>query len=423
MRKYWTIVGHTFSKYTGNKSFFISTVISIVFIVGLINADVMMSWFKGDDGQQEVAVIDDSGLELYEALYEALALQHQNVALEPFTGSETEAIARVKEGTVSAFLHLEASQNGLPEGTFHMADSDAFALAQHIEEALQTVKETVALEKIGVSPEVRKSVSEPVAFQTQTYDEANRQSEEAREQTRWLVYALLFVLYLGILTYGNMIALEVATEKSSRVMELLISSVSPVTQMFGKITGIALLGLFQFGLIGGAGAVSVWYRLQKDSESEWSGVIGALGLERVPVSTIVYVVVFFLLGYLLYATLSATLGCLVSRSEDINQAITPVIYLLITAFFIAMFGLSSPDSPFITVMSFIPLFTPMIMFLRVGMTEVPAWEVGLSLLFLIGFIVACAVFGARVYRGGVMLYGKYSSWKDIRKAFVMGQDT
>src|SRR5690606_6109276 len=124
-----------------------------------------------------------------------------------------------------------------------------------------------------------------------------------------LVYALLFVLYLGILTYGNMIALEVATEKSSRVMELLVSSVSPVTQMFGKITGIALLGLFQFGLIGGAGAVSVWYRLQKDSESEWSGVIGALGLERVPVSTIVYVVVFFLLGYLLYATLSATLGC------------------------------------------------------------------------------------------------------------------
>lgn len=423
MRKYWTIVGHTFSKYTGNKSFFISTVISIVFIVELINADVMMSWFKGNDGQQEVAVIDDSGLELYEALHEALAVQHQNVALEPFTGTATEAIASVKEGEVGAFLHLEASQNGLPEGTFHVAESDAFELARHIEQALQTVKETVALEKLGVSPEVRKSVSEPVTFQTQTYDEANGMSEEAREQTRWLVYALLFVLYLGILTYGNMIALEVATEKSSRVMELLVSSVSPVTQMFGKITGIALLGLFQFGLIGGAGAVSVWYRLQKDSESEWSGVIGALGLERVPVSTIVYVVVFFLLGYLLYATLSATLGCLVSRSEDVNQAITPVIYLLITAFFISMFGLSSPDSPFITAMSFIPFFTPMIMFLRVGMTEVPAWEVGLSLLFLIGFIVACAVFGARVYRGGVMLYGKYSSWKDIRKAFVMSQDT
>lgn len=422
MRKYWTVVGHTFSKHAGNKSFYISTAITIVFIVGLINFDVITSWFQGDDAGV-VTVVDDSELALYEQLNEQLSLQRSDVTLESFNGFETEASEAVKEGTFAGYLHLGTTSDGLPEGTLHLKDGNDLALSQDIEQALQAVKETTALEMSGVSPEVHASITEPVAFQTKTFGETGGKSEQAQEQTRWLVYALLFVLYFSVIMYGNMIAMEVATEKSSRVMELLISSVSPVTQMFAKITGVALLGLLQFSLLGGAGTLSVWYRLRQSSGDEMSGVIGALGLEHIPVSTIVYVIVFFLLGYLLYATLAATLGCLVSRLEDINQAVMPVNYLLIAAFLIAMFGLSSPDSLLIVATSFIPPFTPMIMFLRVGMTDVAVWQVALSLILLLGFIIACAIFGARVYRGGVMMYGKSGSWKDFRRALVMSKDS
>lgn len=422
MRKYWTIVGHTFSKHAGNKSFYISTAITILFIVGLINVDAIMSWFQEDDESRVVIVIDDSELELYDQLNEQLTLQGSEMTSEPFNGSESDAIEAVKEGTFDGYLHLGMTPDGLPEGTLHVGNSDDFDLPKDMAQALQAVKEIMALERFGVPAEEQVSISEPVAFQTEMVEEGDGKTEEAHHQTRWLVYALLFVLYFSVMMYGNMIAMEVATEKSSRVMELLISSVSPVTQMFAKITGIALLGLFQFGLLGGASALSVWYRISQSGGEEMSGIIGALGLEHVPLSTMVYVIVFFLLGYLLYATLSATLGCLVSRLEDVNQAVMPVSYLMIMAFLIAMFGLSSPESLIITVTSFIPPFTPMIMFIRVGMTDVAVWQVTLSLLLLIGFIIVCAIFGARVYRGGVMLYGKSGSWKDFRKALVMSKD-
>jgi ABC-2 type transport system permease protein len=126
-----------------------------------------------------------------------------------------------------------------------------------------------------------------------------------------------------------------------------------------------------------------------------------------------------LLGYFLYATLFALLGSLVSRVEDVQQIATPVSMLVVGAFIIAMFGLNAPDAPFITVTSFIPFFAPMIMFLRIGMLNVPFWEIALSLALLVGTIVFFAIVGAKVYRGGVLLYGQSSSWKDLKHAWQL----
>src|SRR5699024_7301213 len=118
-------------------------------------------------------------------------------------------------------------------------------------------------------------------------------------------------------------------------------------------------------------------------------------------------------GYLLYATLAAMLGSLVSRIEDVQQFMTPMIFLIAIAFFIAVFGLNMPQSTFVTVSSYIPFFSPMLMFLRVGMLDIPVWEVALSIALLIGTIVILALVGARVYKGGVLMYGKSSSFKDL----------
>ncbi len=147
--------------------------------------------------------------------------------------------------------------------------------------------------------------------------------------------------------------------------------------------------------------------------------MGDFGFDDIPLPTIIYAVIFFFLGYFLYATLAAFLGSLVSRIEDVQQMITPMTLLVVAGFMIAMFGLGTPDSPFITITSYIPFFTPMIMFLRVGMLTIPVWEAVLGISILVATIAILAIFGARVYRGGVLMYGKSNSFKDIKKALQL----
>ena len=215
--------------------------------------------------------------------------------------------------------------------------------------------------------------------------------------------------------YANMIATEVATEKTSRVMEVLISSVSPVQQMFGKILGIALLSITQMILFFGVGYLAVKGSLSDMNE----GFFSVMGFGDTRISTIIYAMIFTLLGYLLYATLAACLGSIVSRVEDVQQAVTPMMLLIVAAFMLAMFGLGDPSATYITVTSFFPFFTPMLMFLRVGMLDVPFWEVSLSIIILVASIVVLAVFGARVYKGGVLMYGSSKSLKNIKRALQL----
>ncbi len=149
------------------------------------------------------------------------------------------------------------------------------------------------------------------------------------------------------------------------------------------------------------------------------GFFEFLGFQNVPLSTIIYAVVFFILGYFLYATLAALLGSLVSRIEDVQQMITPMTFLVVAGFMIAMFGLNQPDITFITITSYIPFFTPMLMFMRVGMLTLPAWEPILGIVILVISIIILAIFGAKVYQGGVLMYGKSNSFKDITKALQL----
>lgn len=135
----------------------------------------------------------------------------------------------------------------------------------------------------------------------------------------------------------------------------------------------------------------------------------------------IYAIVFFLLGYFLYATLAAMLGSLVSRIEDVNQLIMPMTMLIVIAFVIAMTGLGMPESTLITVTSYIPFFTPMIMFLRIGMLNIPFWEIGLSIGIMIVTIALFAALAARVYKGGVLMYGKSGSLKDFKRAINLSK--
>ncbi len=244
-------------------------------------------------------------------------------------------------------------------------------------------------------------------------------SEEELGQTVGLVYIMLFVIYFSVIMYASMIAMEVATEKSSRVMEILISSMPPIQQMFAKLLGIGLVGITQLAIIIGAGSLSL--KLNQKSETA-SSVGGFLNLTDVSATTVIYAVIFFLLGYFLYATLAAFLGSVVSRIEDVQQTITPMTLLVVAGFMIAMFGLNAPDAGFITVTSFIPFFTPMIMFLRVGMLDIPFWQAAVGIGITLLTIVILAVIGARIYKGGVLIYGNSSAFKAIKQALRLAKN-
>src|SRR5699024_5106127 len=151
------------------------------------------------------------------------------------------------------------------------------------------------------------------------------------------------------------------------------------------------------------------------------GVFEVFGMKDVSMALIIHAILLFFLGYILYATLAAMLGSLVSRVEEVNQLIMPMTFLLLIGFYIALFGMGFPDSAFVVITSYIPFFTPMVMFLRIGMLHIPIWEIAISYGILIGSIILLAAIGARIYKGGVLMYGKSSSFKDIKKAIALSK--
>jgi ABC-2 type transport system permease protein len=413
MNNFWIILSHTYLTKLKSKSFIITTILTVAIVMVISNINRIIDVFDQNGGKGKIAVLDTTG-QLNEVFKNQVKLINKEIKLVAFDGSQQEAEKLVKKGDYQGYIMIGYNQEKLPEATYKamsIADSSVYT---DLQTGLQQVKTMLAASQINLTKKQLQKLYEPVSFKKVAL-EKNAKTEEQLNQARGLVYVLLFVIYFAVIMYANMIAMEVATEKSSRVMEILISSVSPITQMYAKIIGIGLLSLTQLAvlLLGG------YYSLKQNMSSLKGGFFDAFGFENIPVSTIVYAVIFFILGYFLYATLAAFLGSMVSRIEDVQQMITPMSMLVVAGFMIAMFGLGKPDSPIITVTSYFPFFTPMIMFLRVGMLNIPAWEVLLGILVLVLTIMVLAVFGARVYRGGVLMYGKSSSFKDIKKALQL----
>ncbi|KAB7664131.1 ABC transporter permease [Bacillus sp. B1-b2] len=411
MSNFWTILFHTYVSKIKTKSFIITTLISLLFIVALSNITNIIDMFGGEEENQQVAVIDESN-SILAPLQEITKTLNESIELENYSDSEEKGKSAVESGDYEGLLVISMDANNLPVATYYSMDIADSSVATDLTTSIQTVKSQLAANQLSLNSEQLAKLNEPVSFERIALEQ-NAKTEEELSQARGLVYVLLFLIYFAVILYAGMIATEVATEKSSRVMEILISSVSPIQHMFAKILGIGLLSLTQLGVL----MVVGYYSLT--SNKDLSSLGGTFGFSDVSVSTIIYAVLFFILGYFLYATLAALLGSLVSRIEDVNQMITPMTFLIVAGFMIAVFGLSTPDTTFVTITSYIPFFTPMLMFMRVGMLNLPMWEPILGIAVLVLSIIILAVFGARVYKGGVLMYGKSNSYKDIKKALQL----
>ena len=232
-------------------------------------------------------------------------------------------------------------------------------------------------------------------------------------QNFFYTYIMIFALYMVILLYGQMVATNVATEKSSRAMEVLITSAKPTSMMFGKVLASCIAGLVQ--LIAIFGSALLFYNINK---SYWGGNEIVDSIFNIPPELFVYMLVFFVLGFLIYAFMFGAVGSTASKLEDINTSVMPITMLFIIAFFVVMFSMSSGniDNTIMTVCSYIPFTSPMAMFTRICMSTVPLYEILISIAILIGSTVGVGVLSAKIYRVGVLMYGTTPKISNIIKA-------
>lgn len=236
-----------------------------------------------------------------------------------------------------------------------------------------------------------------------------------KDQTEnfFYTYIMIFALYMVILLYGQMVATNVATEKSSRAMELLITSANPTSMMFGKVIASCLAGLLQIVTI--FGSAVVFYAINKPY---WKGNAIIESIFDIPPELLAYMLLFFVLGFLIYAFMFGAVGSTASKLEDINTSVMPVTMIFIIGFVVVMttMGSGEMDNPILKICSYIPFTSPMAMFTRIAMTSVAWYEIAISVAILVLSVFGIGVLAAKIYRMGVLMYGTPPKMKEIIKA-------
>jgi len=222
-----------------------------------------------------------------------------------------------------------------------------------------------------------------------------------------LAYVFMMIIYVTVLMYGVYVMRGVLEEKSSHVVEVIISTVKPFELMLGKILGIGAVGLTQF---------VIWAALMAAISAP--GAVAAVGISGMELPTIpglllVFFVVFFVLGFLLYGTLYAGIGAAFDTEQEAQNFQGLVTMLLIVPMVLMIQIINQPDGTLSVVLSLIPFFTPMLMFLRMTLVPVPVWQVTASVVLMLGTILASTWVVAKIYRVGILMHGSKPKLKDL----------
>ena len=271
------------------------------------------------------------------------------------------------------------------------------------------------LERAGVSEADRAGIFAAPDFTATAADPDDARDEEDFGGAILLTYVVVILTFMAILTYGNWVAQSVAEEKSNRVMELLVTAATPRQLLTGKVLGTSAAGLTQYLAI--ILAVVAGF-IANGPVSSALGVAGQLPftLPELEPMWVVSFTAFFLLGFVLYATLYAAAGSLVSRVDDVQQAVGPLIYLAMAGYFVSFFAMNVPDAGWVRLASFVPFFSPYLMPARMLLTSVEAWEVGLAIVLLALAVAGAIWLAARIYSAGVLMYGQRVGIRTILKA-------
>jgi len=432
MNKLCLIIAREYMSIVGRKSFILMTLGMPLLFILIMAIPVGLAYLndKGSDTQQ-IAVIDETGR--YAAALKSDDM-YSFVAIKGDTVTNAREFYDKANGSLDAIIIIPRDVDSTGMVDIFSEGTITPALVSNVRNVLADTIETAHLAAMGI-PNIEQLVEQAhvdVDVRSIKWSEAGDEQESSTDAAMGLGLMLSILTYMFVLMYGAMIMNSVIEEKTNRIVEVVVSSCRPFQLMLGKIIGVGLVGLTQMliwivllvivamvaGSAFGIGQVSPdavspeSLRMAKDAGAMEMIMRETLSINYTPI--IVGFILYFIGGYLLYSSLFAGLGSAVDQPSDSSQFMTPVMLIMIVAFYAGMACMENPSGPTAVWCSIIPFTSPVVMMIRLPF-GVPFWQLALSLGLLFGTALAITWLAARIYRRGILHYGKKASFGDLFK--------
>ncbi|MGH9441923.1 MAG: ABC transporter permease [Thermoanaerobaculia bacterium] len=408
-RKIRAIIKREYVEHIRRKAFWIFTILLPVMWIGFFAISIFTQ--TRISGTRRIAVIDPSGKYLAPLKAEIqnskdaerFALVDAPIPTGGVAALRADLKKQIEAKKIDGYLLLDPESISSGTVAYRASSVSDFSYQEKLEGHLNRVLLEHRLLDRGIPAAAITDLVKTVSIDAKRADE--------KDSGGFLVSMVFFLfLYATLIMYGMYNLRGVIEEKSNRIVEIVISSVRPTELMLGKIIGIGLVGLTQY---------AIWSILAMNlALLSGSGIAAALGLAKatiptIPMSTLAYFVLFFVLGYFFYASIYTAIGAPFNTDQEAQQlAMIPTMMIVSVWAFWGMI-VNNPNSTFATVLSMIPPLTPMVMFFRVTLSPVPAWQVVLASSIMVVSIVAMAWFAGKIYRVGILMYGKKPTVPEI----------
>ena len=446
LRNVKTIISREYLTRVKKKSFLLTTfLVPILFAAICILPSVIMVMAK-EKGKQ-IAVVDQSGI-VMPYLTDSKSVAYTDCS-DQQADSLKACIADLGYDALVVISPIDSVSRSVSVASYSEKPLSV-DLKEGVRSKVNDAVEDYRLSQYDIDDlkQIMADIKADVPISTYVFDDSGEEKETSFEVPMIISMVLSMVIYLFVMMFCGMVMQSVIEEKSSRVVEVLVSSVKATELLFGKIIGVACVALTQFFLwialtlvlIGGFSALVGFDSLMGDPQQaeqmmEMTAQMGGVDVAEMTssmaqdngVATILNTlrdfnwgqmifafIIYFILGYLLYASFFAAIGSAVENEADTQQLQMPLTVPLMLAFFVAMYAFKAPDSPIVWWCSMIPFTSPIVMLARIPY-GVPGWELALSVVLLAGTFIACGWASAKIYRIGILMFGKKTTFKDLWK--------
>ncbi|MCQ4087435.1 ABC transporter permease [Saccharibacillus sp. JS10] len=402
MKTFGIVFGYSFKERVRSKSFMMMTLLFVAIIAAIILVPKLFG-SSATAQQGTVAVVNTSPLPIDAQSMSAAVSPNYTWKIVPESESSAQNTL-LQQGELDAIVRISqpAEASAAPQIALSVNRQEDVSFAPGLSAYIERLNVNERVAELGVTTEQAASILAQPTFELNELNAGGKSTVE----TFMPVYALLMLMFFMIYLFAGNVATSVAVEKGSRIQEILITKVSPGQLLAGKVMGVGLAGILQFVIIFGVGALLI--SIGGDGETLKMGSL-SIDLSILGGQTLAVTAALFVLGYFFYATLFAAAGSLVSRSEELNQAMLPVSLLLMAGFFISMIGLGDPNGTLTVVTSYIPFLTPMVLLTRVGAGDPTLMQILIPIAILMVSTLLVGWLSAKIYRGGVLLYGQKPS--------------
>jgi len=402
------------------RSFQITTIIQILVVLIAALSPVIIARFFGDDTDDAstVVVVDQSDAGVADRL--SPYLQGDGDALETIAveRAETPDAARsmVDDGDAESALIVTRDENSALAFSMITDDDWSSATVQRIYGAASAIAMEDRLVQSGVPAGEAQQVFAPVAFDVESVsgEQEDTSPQESNPAEYVIAYVATILMFIAVMMYGTWIAQGVVEEKSSRIMEIMVNAATPRDLLAGKVIGIMAAGLTQLLPMLLVGGLAFGFQSQiADMVGVDVGTVLDIDFGALSVKAFGFFLLYFLVGFILYGSLYAGIGSLVSRQEEVNQAIAPMMTFMMIGYFSAFIVLAAPDTLFARVLTIIPLTSPFVAVPRILLGNPSNGEIILSVVLLVLAALGGMWIAGRLYRVGVLMYGQRPSWKSL----------